>query len=92
MLWASLTPLIMAKTSRRPGEREGTRFSMVMSMIDHVIHHKMQLYTYLKLLGHKLGSMELYYGIPSGTINAPLSLRFRPVTAYYLTVNPLWSN
>ncbi|HUX08397.1 MAG TPA: DinB family protein [Acidobacteriota bacterium] len=36
--------------------------NLLMLLVDHGIHHKMQLFIYLKILGFQLGSEELYEG------------------------------
>ena len=35
---------------------------MLMNMCDHITHHKMQLFLYLKMLGFNLNTFHLYYG------------------------------
>jgi uncharacterized damage-inducible protein DinB len=39
--------------------------NVLMLLIDHAIHHKMQLFVYLKMLGFELGTQELYEGTKS---------------------------
>jgi uncharacterized damage-inducible protein DinB len=50
------------ETIKAPWGDEDNLSAMLMHMCDHAIHHKMQLFVYLKLLGHDLNTGYLYYG------------------------------
>lgn len=49
-------------TMKMPWGEEGKKNLMLMLMCDHIIHHKMQLFIYLKMLGFDLNSWHLYFG------------------------------
>ena len=58
----TLTDEDFYKPVETPWGFKGNMIELLMLLCDHVIHHKMQLYIYLKLLGYDLGSGHLYYG------------------------------